>query len=117
MTSSCLCDKKYACSGNNGSETCSYKRKSRVKAFLLSFFLGGFGADRFYLLYGGIGALKLVLGLISCCMCIPMFLLAKSGAAIPLRILQGLLGLALFGWWLADVIMIGTFAHHTHTRI
>lgn len=76
---------------------------------MLSFFLGGWGADRFYLLYGAIGAVKLVVGLIPCILCIPIcvFSSTKNPLGYVLRAINALAGLAIFGWWLADLIRIG----------
>lgn len=48
----CSCDPEWA------DPECRTKRKSQVKAFLYSLFLGFLGADQFYLGYGFLGCLK-----------------------------------------------------------
>jgi hypothetical protein len=61
-TWTCECDKGYATHGEV--MFCSHKQRKQVTAFLLSFFLGEFGADWFYIgnkdpTYDGLGVLKL----------------------------------------------------------
>ena len=53
-TPACVCDRGWVY-GKDGSETCTYQQKSKLAAFLLSFFVGGFGADWFYLSTGNGG--------------------------------------------------------------
>lgn len=56
----CICDPDYL-----GVE-CEIAKKKQLVAFLLSFFLGTFGAGRFYLGYIMIGIFKIILGF-ACC--------------------------------------------------
>ena len=49
---SCLCIKPYIDLGN---DRCSYRAKSKLVTFLLSFFTGGLGVDWFYLSDGYAG--------------------------------------------------------------
>ena len=106
QTQACVCSPSWDYKGDTCA--CDYHRRSRKKAFLLSFFLGSFGADRFYLYYGGIGAVKLIVGLIPCVLCIPLCIFSKTPVGLGLRIINALVSLAIFGWWLADVIRVGT---------
>ncbi len=89
------------------------KRKSQLVAFLLSFFVGSYGADRFYLEYNGVGAGKLVLTLFLCIApCVPLCLVCcksekKGGAAtvlVAICILCASLGI--FIWWIIDWVLI-----------
>jgi hypothetical protein len=48
-SSVCVCNSDYATFNN---ETCNYKRKEKLTAFLLSFLVGNLGADWFYLSQG-----------------------------------------------------------------
>ena len=50
--STCVCSLGYVTFGNT---TCNYKQKEKLTAFLLSFFVGNFGADWFYLASGNGG--------------------------------------------------------------
>lgn len=49
-TSFCVCDRSYIT--KDGDNVCSYHQKSELVAFLLSLFVGGVGADWFYLAEG-----------------------------------------------------------------
>ena len=52
--SSCLCHHGWT-SSRQQPQTCTYQQKSKLAAFLLSFCLGGLGADWFYLSVGNGG--------------------------------------------------------------
>lgn len=117
----CKCNDAY------GNVNCTYKRKSQVGAFLLSFFLvgvvgqasdlnfltsviqGGWGAERFYLHRFGTAAGKLVLGIaacvLPCCLAIiggGLGFKGKEGKSAAVTIggtcLVLLLSLAIFAW-------------------
>jgi hypothetical protein len=47
----CICDRGWIYS-RDGQNICNYQQKSKLGAFLLSFFLGGFGSDWYYLSTG-----------------------------------------------------------------
>lgn len=49
---SCNCHSGFM---DDGKKKCSYKGKSKLTAFLISFFVGSFGADWFYLANGDAG--------------------------------------------------------------
>ena len=50
----CICDRGWLLPRDD-SHICIYQQKSKLAAFLLSFFIGGFGADWFYLSVGNGG--------------------------------------------------------------
>ncbi|CAF0871188.1 unnamed protein product [Rotaria sp. Silwood1] len=52
--SSCLCERGWTLSQSQP-QICTYQQKSKLAAFLLSFFVGGLGADWFYLSVGNGG--------------------------------------------------------------
>merc|ERR1711994_1032103 len=65
----CECEEGYI---HWGKEPCAYEQKSKLTAFLLSFFLGYLGADWFYLSQGQAGyivagIIKLFFPVITCC--------------------------------------------------
>jgi hypothetical protein len=64
VNGTCVCDKGY------GNTNCQYEEKSKLVAFLLGFFVGQYGALRFYLGYTGDGVGKIILvvfGILLCC--------------------------------------------------
>jgi len=79
----CECDEAWA------DPECTTQRKSQITAFLLSMFLGMFGADQFYLGFILLGFLKLC---------------SAGGLGV---------------WWLYDIVRIGSTAVHTkqHFRL
>jgi len=122
VNSKCECDSGHA------DPVCAYGRKSRLTAFLLAFFVGSYGADRFYLGYIGDGVgkiLLLVLGILICCVSVIAAAVvggcsagatAKTGwaafgfiAVIPF-VFCALVGfssiIASVVWWLVDWILI-----------
>lgn len=50
----CICNRGWTLA-RDGTNQCNYQQKSKLAAFLLSFFVGGFGADWFYLSVGNGG--------------------------------------------------------------
>lgn len=84
--------------------TCDYKRKEQIASFLLTLFLGEFGAFYFYLGLIGLGCIQLF---VPCCgmVCCGAIAAASSKNAPPLAFLAGFLavasGLAGFGWYWA----------------
>jgi TM2 domain-containing membrane protein YozV len=53
-SSICICNRGWSLA-RDGSNQCTYQQKSKLAAFLLSFFMGGLGADWFYLSVGNGG--------------------------------------------------------------
>ena len=100
----CICDPGYL-----GPE-CEIKQKQQLTAFLLSFFLGTFGAGRFYLGFIAIAVSKLLIGILACCCGGGA---AKSEDEGGTKAAGG--GCALFGciisiWWIVDWIIIAANA-------
>jgi len=104
----CKCGERYIL------DNCTYHQKSQLAAFLISFFAGTTGADRFYLGYIGIGVLKLLFPIlvlpITCvfvCIasCTKIEVLQKGGivAVVVLAICETL-GIVI--WWIVDWALI-----------
>ena len=112
QTTYCKCEEKFA------GHDCSQKRRAKWHAFLLAFFLGSFGAGRFYMGYIGLGVFKLLLCSGGCC--IGIFCVfggaaimasdkherigAVCGAVGILAICMAALGAT--AWWVADWALI-----------
>eukprot|EP01090_Pellita_catalonica_P021141 TRINITY_DN7837_c0_g1_i3.p1 TRINITY_DN7837_c0_g1~~TRINITY_DN7837_c0_g1_i3.p1 ORF type:complete len:188 (+),score=27.73 TRINITY_DN7837_c0_g1_i3:105-668(+) len=102
----CECDAGYA------DPDCSYKRKSKLTAFLLAFFLGGIGAARFYLGYDWEGFAQLFCTTCFCCPAFLLFTVLPFGKcdALPLITTFTISTLVMFCvmqiWWLVDWIII-----------
>ena len=85
------------------------QRKSKLAAFLISFFFGGFGADWFYLSKGYFtyifaGIVKLLFKFCCCCCCFGLKSASDSsgGVTVLLQCLKLPFGI----WWLVDWIRI-----------
>ena len=96
----CVCDPRYY------GENCAYARKSKLAAFVFSFFFGGLGVDRFYLGYIGIGVAKLLYNLFAVCTLgsiAACFKACDSGCMAALfGILSLLSTIGSFIWWVYD---------------
>jgi len=104
----CVCMAIYA------GYDCSHLRSSQGVSFILSFFFGPSGADRFYLGYYGLGAFKLVLTLLICTLpFLPALIVhiidrdSEFAGYITASLFCTFL-LATFIWWMVDWIMIVT---------
>jgi hypothetical protein len=103
ITLACKCDSSYAFLD------CSYKKLSRHTAYYLSIFVPFTGADRFYLGYTAIGIAKLLY--LFSIMCFPIsYLFLRHRVYTNFRLVFLIFMVFFFtgfGWYLADVIMIG----------
>ncbi len=115
----CQCNSGFT---SFGDKVCTYEQKNKVTAFLLSLFLGNFGADWFYLArensnYSWAGFFKLMTGLFfflsSCFMCCAQMCfqqLSQGKVGLMVRLVVG--GLALLFslinliWYFVDWIRI-----------
>lgn len=93
---------------------CMYEQRTKLRAFLLSFFVGIFGVDWFYLSRGVtsymiVGIMKLLISL-GCFIGWPIFIIKiskmKDHFAFLGNIISVLFSLTSFLWWLTDWIRI-----------
>jgi len=112
----CVCDDGYATHPQPDDPTatdavfCNYKQKDQQTAFLLAFFLGGFGAGRFYCELWLTAGLKIALTVgLGCCGSIGV-LLCVGGEKENVAYMgyRCLISTAIFAWCLADWILFGT---------
>jgi len=109
----CKCDKGYV---NFNDDFCNYKQKKQLVAFLLSFFLGEFGAEWFYVgdgnaKYDGIGAFKcllFVLAMVFICISGCCSINNNNGASAVMVTLCVLTWLAMVVWYFTDFVRIAT---------
>ena len=102
----CVCDSRWI--DDNKDNPCNYQAKSKLVAFLLSFFMGGLGADWFYLSCGTAGYIVAGIAKIIFVLILPgcgkALMSSGEGAAVCggccLCIMPGLI------WCLADWIRI-----------
>eukprot|EP01084_Bolivina_argentea_P201888 345020_1 len=81
----CHCDEGYITTGGEYAEIqCDYKQKDQLTAFLLHFFLGQFGAGRFYVGDIGYGVDQLLYSVLTFLfgICIPPVLACCCGVEI-----------------------------------
>lgn len=122
----CLCDDRYTTYEPPEGEECNYQQKEQFTAFMLSFFLGGAGAGRFYLENWTLAALKLsfcmgfpcIICCVVCCCGIGAGLKEDLGSGGGSEVIMGSMGcfgccclciyiLGMLSWILTDVILIG----------
>ena len=96
----CECTPDYA------PPSCTYKRKSQTVAFLLTFFLGLFGAGRFYLGLYASAVPKLCLWLLFGIPCCPSTS-SEEPSQDSIKACVSVVTLMMFIWWFADTIIIG----------
>lgn len=111
VNNTCFCSYRYA------GDSCAYARKNGWRAFGYSWLCllpGGCGVDRFYLGYTALAIGKTILGLavyicsVAVC-CVFCFLggTGKRGFLSVVGCIAILASLAIFGWWLRDLIYEG----------
>ncbi|CAF1079697.1 unnamed protein product [Adineta steineri] len=110
-TTECDLGWKTPSNTNDTTQYCTYKQRSKKTAFCLSFFLGTFGADWFYLsrssfAYIIVGLLKLLLGC-GCCSAWPLTYFgseSQNTEAIKLKFrgVSTFITLLAFVWWIVD---------------
>jgi hypothetical protein len=95
-------------------EVCSYQQRTKLTAFLVSFFVGIFGIDWFVLSQGNAGyiiagIIKLLISL-GCMTGWPIVIVRlskkKPNLTIPANIINVILSVTSFIWWLTDWIRI-----------
>lgn len=106
----CICDDGYTTYPENSSTGCNYKQKSRVVAFLLSFFLGAeSGAGEWYLGNTGLAVGQLLLlwgGLLLSCCCTIGFTLDGGDKRGLNSCFTFFLTIGVIVWWFYDWISI-----------
>ena len=116
-SSTCDCSRGWITNEKVTGKTgnCNYDQRSKQTAFFLSLFVGGFGADWFYLsrsnlAYIFIGLFKLLLGCLSCI----AWPLTRFGPTIEslesnktkIRNTNGCITLLVMAWWIVDWVRI-----------
>jgi hypothetical protein len=95
-------------------DVCNYQQRTKLAAFLLSFFIGIFGVDWFFLSRGNpayivAGIIKLIISL-SCIIGWPIIIIniskKKRDLVLVVNIINVILSVTSFIWWLTDWIRI-----------
>eukprot|EP01084_Bolivina_argentea_P039191 72448_1 len=108
---SCKCDNgftTYPDPPTGDQPYCNYPQKSQLTAFLLSWFLGAFGAGRFYVGDYVLGAIKLCLIFMGCflgCICMVLANMCGGGGEQIGLVPICLAATALSAWCIADIIL------------
>jgi hypothetical protein len=108
----CICDKGWTTYSNMGgtNKSCLYEQRSKLTAFLVSFFVGTLGVDWFYLSRGNAGYIvagvfKLLMGC-GCCGGWPFVIFGAANGSEMLinigRLVSSLFSLGTFVWWIVD---------------
>jgi len=95
----CVCDGGWINEPNTG-DVCAYEQKSKLTAFLVSFFVGSLGVDWFYLCKGNAG--YIIAGIIKLLLALCFTSSGKSKNKYHCGISVTCVGI----WWLVDWIRI-----------